>query len=258
MTYPLWEQLKDLKSLKYDWVDLTHEFGPDTPHWPGFEPMEYNVLFDFDVAPMKVVEYKFPGQYGTHVDAPAHFVTNARLLDEIKITEFSYPLCVIDVHEKVEEDHDYALTIADVNEFEAKYGQIPEGAFVAMRSDWHKRWPDQARFLNRDENGDSHYPGWDIEALKFLFEVRNVGSVGHETLDTDPPARQPQIGFMGEKYVLEQDKIQIEVMSNLDKVTPVGSIIFCTFPKVKNSAGFPARCFAICPVIEATSQFDME
>ena len=45
----------------------------------------------------------------------------------------------------------------------------------------------------------------------------------------------------------EQDKIQIELLCNLDKVPPVGAVIFCTFPKLKGGTGFPARCFAICP-----------
>ena len=27
--------------------------------------------------------------------------------------------------------------------YEAKHGAIPKGAFVAMRSDWSKRWPDR-------------------------------------------------------------------------------------------------------------------
>lgn len=246
----LWKQLKELKSSKYKWVDLTHDFGEDTPRWPGFEPMGYKVLFDFDQAPMKVLEYKFPGQYGTHVDAPGHFVEGGRLVNEIEVEEFAYPLCIIDVHEKVEKDCNYALTLEDVKEFEAKYGQIPEGAFVAMRSDWCKRWPSQDSFLNRDEEGNSRYPGWSMEALKFLFEVRNVGSVGHEPCDTDPAVLQREIGFAGEDYVLQQDKFQIEVMCNLDKVPPVGAIIFCTFPKVKNATGFPARCFAIYPVDE--------
>ena len=36
----LWEQLKELKSPKYKWVDLTHELSPETPHWYGFKPLE--------------------------------------------------------------------------------------------------------------------------------------------------------------------------------------------------------------------------
>ena len=27
----LWEQIKELKSPKYKWVDLTHELSPETP-----------------------------------------------------------------------------------------------------------------------------------------------------------------------------------------------------------------------------------
>lgn len=54
--------LKDLQSPKYKWVDLTHEFGEDTPRWPGFKPLGNKILFDFDNAPMKVNEFTFPGQ----------------------------------------------------------------------------------------------------------------------------------------------------------------------------------------------------
>ena len=71
--------------------------------------------------------------------------------------------------------------------------------------------------------------------------------MGHETPDSDPACRQAQIGFAAEDYILKQDKIQIELLCNLDKVPPVGAVIFCTFPKLKGGTGFPARCFAICP-----------
>jgi kynurenine formamidase len=245
--HELWNVLGNLRSSKYKWVDLTHEFGSDTPRWPGFEPMGNVVLFDFDKAPMKVSQFTFPGQYGTHVDVPGHFVPGGRLLDAIDVTEFAYPLCVIDVHEKVAKNADYALTVDDVKEYEAKYGEIPEGAFVAMRSDWSKRWPDQEKSLNNDEKGLARYPGWDMNTLKFLFEVRKIGSVGHEPFDTDPPSCEAQAPFKGEEYVMKQNKFQIEVMANLDQVPPVGSIIFCAFPKAKNATGFPARCWAICP-----------
>ena len=31
------------------------------------------------------------------------------------------------------------LTIDDLKAWEAEYGQIPAGSFVAFRSDWHKK-----------------------------------------------------------------------------------------------------------------------
>ena len=40
----LWEQIKELKSPKYKWVDLTHELSPETPHWFGFKPLQADLL----------------------------------------------------------------------------------------------------------------------------------------------------------------------------------------------------------------------
>jgi kynurenine formamidase len=76
-------------------------------------------------------------------------------------------------------------------------------------------------------------------------EERNIGAVGHETGDTDAPAAGTN--FAGETYILKTDRIQVELMTNLDSVPPTGAIIFVTFPKVKDGMGFPARVFAICP-----------
>lgn len=242
--HALWNQLGEMKA-NYRWVDLTHELSLATPHWHGFQPLGINKLFDFDVAPMKVYEYTVAGQYGTHADVPGHFDANGRLMHEIRVDEFAYPLCVIDKSEACKTNHDYALTKEDVLEWEAVHGQIPEGAFVAFRSDWSKRTA--ADYDNKDAEGNSHYPGWELECVKWLDQERKIGAIGHETSDTDPAARQPEIGFAAEDYILRQDKLNIEVMAHLDEVPPVGAIIFVVFPKLKDGTGFPTRCFAVCP-----------
>lgn len=244
MDSKLWNMLAEMKTHK--WVDLTHTFGPDTPRWPGFAPAEFKTLFTYDDG-FFVKQYTFPGQYGTHMDPPVHFAKNARYLDEIDVKEMALPLCVIDCSEKSAENNDYVLTTDDILEWEKKYGQIPEGSFVAMRTDWSKRWPDQDKSLNCDSDGKSHYPGWDLDALKFLYETRKIAANGHETFDTDAPIRQPETGFIAEDYVLRTDHYQIEVMANLDLVPAVGAIIFCVVPKVEKAPGFPARAFAVLP-----------
>ena len=59
--------------------------------------------------------------------------------------------------------------------------------------------------------------------------------------------REDAYPYPGEQYILETDRIQIEVMRNLDQVPAVGAMIVCAFPKLKDGTGFSARCFAICP-----------
>ena len=237
----LWKQYEDWKK-DYKWVDLSRELSPDTPHWSGFSDMKVEVPFDYPVG-FFVHQYTMVSQYGTHVDAPCHFVQGTRSLDQIMPEEMILPLCVIDVSEKVKENVDYLFGVQDVLDWEAGYGKIPEGAFVAMRTDWGKR----DELDNVDENGVKHFPGWGMEALEFLAKERKVKALGHEPADTDPGVVSAKDGFIGEYYLLEQDCYQIELMVNLDQVPAVGSLIFCGFPKAKDSPGFTARCIALCP-----------
>lgn len=254
----LWKQLAALKSLKYKWVDLTHELSAETPHWFGFKPLDTNKLFDYASptpdktwmeAPMKVYQYSLPGQYGTHVDIPLHFDPNGRAQEQIRVDEMVYPLVVVDKSNACTTDPDFMLTVDDLKTWEARHGTIPAGAFVAFRSDWSKRPAEN--FDNNDENGTPHCPGWDVKAIEWLVTERNIGAIGHETADTDPgfiTAKHGAYPYPGERYILMQDCIQIELMTSLDEVPPVGAIIVCAFPRLRGGTGFSARCFAICPL----------
>jgi len=244
-TRSLWELLAELEA--HEFVDLTHTFGPGIPRWPGFPDAEFKTIYDYDTDGFFAQEFVHVGQYGTHMDPPAHFHKGLRTVDDIELKEMIAPLVVINVADKVAANPDYELTVDDVNAWEAKYGPIPPGAFVAMRSDWSKRWPNVEAFFNKDGNGQAHYPGWTTDALKFLYEERQIVGNGHETLDTDAAVAQVKTGLAAETYVLGTNHYQIELMSNLDKVPETGAIIFAVVPKPKNGSGFPARVFAVLP-----------
>jgi kynurenine formamidase len=247
----LWEMLEVLREK--EWVDLTHAFEKGIPHWPGFPEERRETIYWYD--PNVGTEgygffaqiYTHVGQWGTHADPPAHFIQGLRTLDQIDVKEMIMPLVVLDVHEQVAENPDYTITMDDVMAWEEEYGPIPEGAFVAMRTDWSQRWPDADAMQNKDEDGVAHYPGWSLEVLQYLYEERNITASGHEPTDTDPGSATSQGDYSLEAYVLGQDHYQIELLTNLDQVPEAGAIAVVTFPKPKNGSGFPARVFAILP-----------
>ncbi|MCL2768440.1 MAG: cyclase family protein [Synergistaceae bacterium] len=247
----LMEMYKIIKAKEF--VDLTHSFDTEIPHWPGFpkEKRETIYWYDSGVGSMGsgffAQVFSHVGQWGTHCDAPAHFVKGLRTIDQIDVKEMFLPLVVIDVSKKAAANPDYALTLQDVKDWESKHGLIPEGSFVAMRTDWSKRWPDPAAMRNADDNGTAHYPGWGMEALKYIFEERKITACGHEPTDTDPGISTSKGDYSCEYYILAQDKYQIELLANLDKVPENGAIIVATFPKPAFGSGFPARVFAILP-----------
>ncbi|MEP6603283.1 MAG: cyclase family protein [Spartobacteria bacterium] len=247
----LWPLQKMLAAKKY--VDLTHEFSPGIPRWPGFPDETRKTIYWYDKRPdvlgagFFAEVYTLVGQWGTHVDPPAHFIKGLRTVDQIDLKEMILPLVIIDVHEDTARNADYTLSMERLKKWETDHGQIPAGAFVAMRTDWAKRWPDAAKLENKDAKGVAHYPGWSMPALKFLYEERKITASGHETTDTDPGIAASKDDYALENYILSTDHYQIELLTNLDQVPESGAIAVVSFPKPKGGSGFPARVFAIIP-----------
>ena len=227
-------------------TDLTHPFHPGQPHFPAFPDEERELFFDFDKGNgFQVHHYSFVGQWGTHVDPPVHFIKGGRTLDQLAVSEMILPLVVLDISARVASNPDATPTLDDVAAWEKRNGKIPDKSFVALRTDWSKRWPDEKLFYNRGLDKVSHCPGWSKDVLQELFEKRGITAVGHEQLDTDPGLATSAGDFSLEHYVLSLDRWQIEVMANLDKVPEAGALIMASWPKAKGGSGFPARVVAI-------------
>ena len=247
----LWPVQRTIASKKF--VDLTHEFSPGIPRWPGFPDEKRQTIYWYEKRPDTMGAGFFSevfthvGQWGTHVDPPAHFIKGLRTVDQIDPKEMILPLVVIDVHAEAEKNPDYTLSIDRIKKRESDHGEIPPGAFVAMRTDWSKRWPDAAKMENKDTKGIAHYPGWSLPVLKVLYEERKITASGHETTDTDPGTATAKDDYALETYILSTNHYQIELLTNLDQLPESGAIVVVSFPKPKGGSGFPARVFAILP-----------
>jgi kynurenine formamidase len=228
-----------------EFVDLTHSFGPATPVWSGFGQATMSAASDTKTLRPFTIErdgfrttfYSLVGQYGTHVDPPAHFRSDGLTMDEIPLKQMILPLVVFDITPLLAKDPNHALTIDDIKAWEKEHGQVPAGAFAALRTDMSKDWTANPERFKR-----SPFPAWSLAAIRFLFEQRKVTAIGHESLDTDTTEAMDS-----ETWLLKQNHYQIEAMANLDQVPPAGAVIVVTWPKVEHGVGFPARAFAILP-----------
>jgi kynurenine formamidase len=226
-------------------VDLTHSFGPDTPVWSGFGQAKFSPAADpkthepytIPKDGFRTTYYEMVGQYGTHVDPPAHFAENGITMDKIPLKEMILPLVVLDDTPYLAKDPDHAFSVDDLKAWERQHGRVPKGAFAALRTDMYKDWDADPKRFER-----SPFPAWTFETIKFLYEQRGVTATGHESMDTDTTDKMES-----ETYILQHGHYQIEVMANLDKVPPTGALIVASWPKVRDGLGFPARVFAILP-----------
>jgi kynurenine formamidase len=226
-------------------VDLTHSFDSTTPVWSGFGQARMTPAADPKTKKPYTIKddgfrstfYEMVGQYGTHVDPPAHFDEHGITMDEIPLKQMILPLYVLDNTPYQAKDENHAFSVDDLRAWERKNGQILPGSFVALRTDMSKDWNANPERFKR-----SPFPAWAFETIRFLYEQRGVTATGHESLDTDITDKMDS-----ETYILQHGHYQIEVMANLDKVPPKGALIVVTWPKVRKGLGFPARAFAILP-----------
>jgi kynurenine formamidase len=224
-------------------VDLTHSFSPLTPVWKGFGPATFSLAANPQTGhPYTVAKdgfhaffYSMVGQYGTHVDPPAHFDPNGMTMDEIPVKQMILPLVVFNITPMLRKDPNHALTVADIRAWERRHGRVPAGCFAALRTDMSKDWNTQ-RFQRYP------FPAWSFEAIEFLYEQRGIVANGHESLDTDTSK-----DLKSEKWLLTHGHWQIEGLAHLDEVPARGAVIVVTWPKPKHGLGFPARAFAILP-----------
>jgi kynurenine formamidase len=226
-------------------VDLTHRFSPTTPVWSGFGQATMSAACDPKTHAPYTIEkdgfrttfYSMVGQYGTHVDPPAHFSNDGMTMDQIPLKDMILPLVVFDVTPMLDKDPNHALSVDDVKAWERAHGRVPAGAFAALRTDMSKDWESNPTRFKR-----SPFPAWSLAAIQFLFNERHVTAIGHESLDTDTTD-----AMESETWILKQNHFQIEAMANLDKVPATGAVIVVTWPNVEHGFGFPARAFAILP-----------
>jgi kynurenine formamidase len=226
-------------------VDLTHSFGPDSPVWSGFGQAKMTPALDPQTSqPYTIAKdgfrstyYQLVGQYGTHVDPPAHFAEHGITMDQIPLKQMVLPLIVLDDTPYLAKDPNHAFSVDDLRAWEKKNGRVPKDSFVALRTDMYKDWDrDPERFKR------SPFPAWSLDTVRFLIEQRGVTAIGHESMDTDTTDKMES-----ETFILQHGHFQIEVMANLDKVPARGALIIVSWPKVKDGLGFPARAFAILP-----------
>jgi kynurenine formamidase len=240
----LWGFYDDvLRSAKY--VDLTHTITPSIPVWAGFGPSTFMPTknpstgqpYTYAADGFEATSYLLQtDQLGTQLDPPAHWAPEYAAIDELPPTFAVRPLVMISIVDQVRSNFNYHLQVSDIMRWEQRYGRIPEGSVVMVRSDWSKRWPDPALATL------TQFPGVSLAALQFLHLRRHILFHGHEPLDTDSTPT-----LEGESWLMHNGFAQAEGVANLDKVPPTGCLIEIGYPKFGGGVGGYARFIAICP-----------
>jgi len=227
-------------------VDLTHSLDAQTPAYElsGKPVYQAKTVATIDKDGYLAREISLPEHFGTHLDAPAHFAPGLWTVDQIPVERFIAPLVVVDVTSGAKANPDYQVAVADVAKYEEAHGQIPPNAVLIAYTGWDYRWNSAKDYRNPDANGVMHFPGYSLDAVKFLVEGRNVLGLGIDTLSID---YGPSKDFPVHHYALSHSLYHLENVAGLEQVPASGATVLVAPMKLAHGSGSPVRIFALVP-----------
>jgi kynurenine formamidase len=207
-------------------IDLSHTISPEMPVYPGTEPPVFITectIEDTGFLENKITLYSHTG---THIDAPAHLIKDAKTLNMLPITHFYGNAFLLNLAQT----KNRTISIDDLYTHQKT---IEAAEFLLIHTGWSRYWGSDKYF--------SDYPILSLEAADWLCGFGLKG-IGFDTISADIEDTQD---FPVHKAFLQQDTIIIENLTHLDKL-PCDHVIFSCFPlKINEADGSPVRAVAI-------------
>jgi kynurenine formamidase len=236
----------NLKTIAYTKIiDLTQTIHPNIPIWPGDPPVQFETISEIDRDGYYLRKFSMGEHSGTHINAPNSFDTAGIGIDRYSPQSLVSPAIVIDIRDRTFADPDanpdYTLTIDDVLNWEQQHGRIEANNLILLDTGWQAKWNDDRAFFNRDDRGICHFPGFGEATARFLLEERSIAGIGTDTHGVDPGIDS---NFAVNKMVLQQQRIVLENLANLDRLPPKGITLVIGILRLVGGSGSPVSAIA--------------
>jgi kynurenine formamidase len=233
-------------------VDLSHAYDSTTIFWPTADAFRLEKVAD-GITPggyYYAANNVFTSEHGgTHLDSPVHFAQGRQTVDRIPIERLVGPAVVVDVTAAAERDPDYQVTVADIEQAEARDGMIPANSILLIRTGFASRWPDAERYLGTAERGADavtrlHFPGLHPDAARWLVAHRQLDAIGIDTASID---YGQSTQYQSHRVLFERDVPAFENLTGLERLPARGATIVALPMKIGGGSGAPLRAIAIVP-----------
>jgi len=175
-----------------------------------------------------------------NMDTAPYLSPAAWTMDRVSTNRWVAPLVVLNVTEQARRDADYQVTLEDIADWEQRHGHIAPGAVVLARTGWASRWSSVNDYRNADRQGTMHYPGFSLEAARFLAESRGVSGLGTDTLSIDSGAARD---LPVRHYTSLHNLYHLEDVADMSGVPESGAVLVAA--PLKGDSGVWWRMFAL-------------
>jgi arylformamidase len=201
------------------------EIVPSMRVFPGSPQPSFIEWSKFDVQGYYSEVMFLSTHTGTHIDAPSHFIQDARTIDKIRASKFVSRSILIKIPKKA----DQLITKNDFSNREIKANDT-----VVFATGWEKRSKKDDYMINN--------PGLSLDAAEYLARNRvNAVAIDGPSID-----RGIDNNFNIHNTLLSNDIPIIENLCNLEALSSVESFTLIVNPlKLVGASGSPVRAIAL-------------
>lgn len=221
-------------------IDLSQTLEEHMPHFPSHSKFFHNLWGSYWHGNRSLSYQLVMHEHnGTHVDAPAHFISDAKpqahvTIEQVSLTRLMGRGVRLDCRNFKAGDY---VSKSFIAAWETQHGSLKGGDVVLFDFGWATRWgirPHDQQYLE-------NWPGVGMDAAEYLIE-KSVDALGVDTLSPDPPEALEKNPI--HPVVLEKQVLIIENLCNLDLLPDF--FIFLALPlKIKAGSGSPIRAVAL-------------
>ncbi len=225
-------------------VDLSWPIHPEIPLWPGDPAVVFQVVANLDADGCFMRRFSRGEHSATHMNAPSSFYPDGISVDQYAPETLVAPAAVIDCRRLASADADCTLGIDEVLAWEKQHGPVPQGGILLLHTGWQDNWSQPKAYLGGDGPDALHFPGFGQGAARYLLAQRGVLGLGIDTHGVDGGQDRT---FSINKLVLQQPRIVLENLCNLDKLPPTGATLVIGLPRLEGGSGAPVAVLAFVP-----------
>jgi arylformamidase len=215
-------------------IELNYFYDSSMPVWPTHPKFMLN---DWETHAAGDGNYnnllQMGDHCGTHVDSPSHFIPAGNTIEKIDVRQLMGRGVKIDVSGY---PADTEITVAMIQSWEAKNGDIQADDIVLFRTGHDKKWqsrPNHKSFL-------SGWSGLSGAGAEYLL-AKGVNVIGSDALSLDAWSNST---YPAHQIILGSGKLIMENLANLDKVPE--TFIFIALPlRIKGGSASPVRAIAL-------------
>lgn len=207
-------------------TDLTHIIDSDMPVFPGTEPPILNKANTLEEDGFQEAKITMYSHTGTHIDAPAHMLSNAPYLDNLEIDHFIGNAAILDFS-------DEKIKLIDLDSIKPYEEKIRNVEFVIIKTGWSKYWGKNEYYKD--------FPSLTEEAARWLATL-NLKGIGIDAISIDDISSST---FNIHKILMPRNILIIENLTNLDSIKNEYFILSILPLKNKDADGSPVRAVSI-------------